>query len=140
MDNDYVFVSEIPINNHLLFYSSLMIMMTYWSTFFFLNLRKKQKDILVSNRKMDDQDCWKLAAEAKRKGYKILINSMVEYQKEYQNDDFENFLRIYWPQDYEIVQKNKKGDHSCKRSYSDWKHLFKLTTNKLKKDSWEIID
>jgi hypothetical protein len=140
MDKDYVFVSEIAVNNHLLFYSSLMVMMTYWSTFFFLNLRKKQKDILVSNRKMDDHDCWKLAAESKRKGYKILINSMVEYQKEYQNDDFENFLRIYWPQDYEIVQKNKIGDYSCKRSYSDWKHLFKLTTNKLKKDSWEIID
>ena len=140
MDTDYVMVSEISISSRLMFYSTVMVMITYMSSFFFLNLRKKQKNILESNTGMDDDECWRLASHAKRRGYKILINSMVEYQKKYQNGDFENFLRIYWPQDYEIVQKNKSGDVSCKRTYSDWEHLFKLTTNKLKKDSWEIID
>ena len=140
MDDEYVMVSEIPTSKQLILYSSLMVMVTYMSSFFFLNLRKKEKHVYESTVKMDDDECWKLASHAKRKGYKILINSMVNYHKKYHNNDFENFLRVYWPQDYEIVQKNKSGDTSCRRSYSDWEHLFKLTTHKLKKDSWEIID
>lgn len=135
MDDEYVMVSEIPTSKQLILYSSLMVMVTYMSSLFFLNLRKKEKHVYESTVKMDDDECWKLASHAKRKGYKILINSMVNYHKKYHNNDFENFLRVYWPQDYEIVQKNKSGDTSCRRSYSDWEHLFKLTTHKLKKDS-----
>lgn len=116
-------------------------MMSYMSSFFFLNLRKKQKHVYEENRKMDDDECEQLAAKGKKEGYKILINSMVEYNKSYQDQNFENFLRIYWNKDYDIYLKNKKGDTSCKRDYSDWEYLFKLTSKKLKPNQdWVLMD
>ena len=141
MDDDYVMVSQIPISNQLMFYSSLIVMMSYMSSFFFLNLRKKQKHVYEENRKMNDDECQQLAAKGKKEGYKILINSMVAYNKSYQDQNFENFLRIYWNKDYDIYLNNKKGDTSCKRDYSDWEYLFKLTSKKLKPNQdWLLVD
>lgn len=141
MDDDYVMVSEIAVSNQLILYSSIMVMVTYISSFFFLNLGKKQKYVYESNIRMDDNECEKLAAKGKREGYRILINTMVNYNKNYQDNDFENFLRIYWNKDYDIYLKNKEGaETSCKRDYSDWEYLFKLTIKKLKSEqSWVLM-
>jgi len=141
MEVDYVMVSEIPFSSQLMFYSSILVMISYMSRFFFLNLRKKQKNIIESNTAMDDYDCQKLAAKGKKMGYKILINSMVEYHQQFTDQDFENFLRIYWNKDYDIYLKNKQGDSSCKRDYSDWRYLFKLTFKRLKStQEWILMN
>lgn len=142
MDKDYVMVSsQVPVYSHLMFYTSYLVMAYYMCSFFFLNLRKKQKSLYEENKMMDDDECEKLAAQSKKQGYRILLGTMMEYHKKYQDVSFENFLKIYWNKDYDIYLKNEKGDTSCKRDYSNWEYWFKLTYKKLRDEhEWVLMD
>lgn len=66
--------------------------------------------------------------ECRKKGYIILINTILEYNKKKPEGDFKDFMKEMWPSDYDIIIKNENNDISCKRSYSEWENIF----NKIK--------
>ena len=68
--------------------------------------------------------------ECLRKGYIILIKTILEYNKKNPHGNFKDFMKDMWPSDYEIIIKNDNNDISCKRSYSEWEGIF----NKIKYD------
>jgi len=67
----------------------------------------------------------KLIKESKKQGYKILIETILEYIEETKEPEFEDFLKKKWNQDYIILQKSKDDDDDGhNRNYSEWKNLF----------------
>ena len=60
-------------------------------------------------------------------GYEILLNTMCEYIDQYpESPQFEHFLQIMWPTDYDILVKSKQKIDGFSRDYRDWEDIFNL--------------
>lgn len=71
-----------------------------------------------------DNNETKIILESKKLCYDILLSTISEYLDQYQDEDFERFLKIMWPSDYIILQKSKQKIEGYSRDYQEWKDLF----------------
>lgn len=74
----------------------------------------------------EDKNEIELLKETKKIGYDILLSTMSDYIDEYNDNNFDNFLKIMWPNDYEILKKSREGIEGYSRNYNEWKNLFDM--------------
>ena len=87
------------------------------------NYKYKQHYNLDYNEDITNEDA-KMILESKKIGYDILLQTMTDYLDQYQNEDFEQFLQVMWPSDYNILQKSKQKIEGYTRDYQEWEDLF----------------
>jgi hypothetical protein len=68
---------------------------------------------------------------SKKKGYKMLINSMYNYINNNKNIDFKTFLKKEWEDDYNVMINSSPGS-SVNRDYKNWEKIFNNIKNKIK--------
>ena len=104
-----------------------------FGTFISYKIYEKIESILEkekNDKKSENiQDIMEQVKESKRKGYFILISTMVDYHKKNPSGNFLDFMEKMWPEDYEIIIKSKNKDSSCKRDYSHWEEIFLKVKN-----------
>tara|TARA_Y100000991_G_scaffold136974_1_gene103291 strand:+ start:1576 stop:1944 length:369 start_codon:yes stop_codon:yes gene_type:complete len=87
----------------------------------------KKENIKIDEEKISPLEQVK---ECRKKGYIILMNTILEYNKKKPKGDFKDFMKDMWPSDYEIIINNENNNTTCKRDYSEWERIF----NKIKYD------
>ena len=99
---------------------------TYLSYHIYKKIEKKNKDGYKSSESKNDseEDIQNQLKECKKRGYVILISTIVEYKKKNPSGNFKDFMKEMWPEDYEIILKSENKDSSCKRDYSRWEKIF----------------
>ena len=87
--------------------------------------RKSHDEYKLSGSKNDsEKEIQNQIKECKKKGYVILISTIIEYKKKNPSGNFKEFMKEMWPEDYEIILKSENKDPTCKRDYSHWETIF----------------
>ncbi len=93
------------------------------------NKNDNQNDENIGKDDNNDLDDYSnnLKKKSKYLGYEILLNTMSKYIDQYpKNPQFEHFLKIMWPADYDILIKSKQKIDGFSRNYNDWEDIFNL--------------
>ncbi len=91
-----------------------------------INLQSENINSHPDNTSLEQENI-DLRDKSKYLGYQILLDTMSEYIDEYPNDlKFENFLKVMWPSDYDILMKSKNKIEGFSRDYKNWEDIFNL--------------
>lgn len=117
-------------NNTLNIYESILagsITLVFISYYFSAKYKYKKK------KNIDNDDFQrKKVEESKILGYKILIDTVKEYNNNFPNGNFLDFMKKMWFEDYKILINSQNENSSCKRNYTEWENIFNFIKNKSK--------